>query len=409
MADKKPTSHIIFDADPHSGRDEMNLAGHPFALLQSPRRQSDTSIYYEWPRTVANRSVTASWRVETPAAFGLPGPEEELLYLVLLQLTREAAENEGTPTQWPMQVKFSRREVLARMGWDNSSHRYAALETAFERLTAVTINAKYAFYDARTGQPINAVSFHILNEFSIVSEPRGRKSQNNIPLSHFEWNTTLHTSFLSQNVRSLALDFAISLDHPTSRRLFRLLEVLRNQPKGPPLAQLRIGLNKLRDRMGMTQYKYPSKIAEKIAPAVAELTARGYLAGMDMEKAINGGHLAVFRFGDVSRAVNPILEPSPDKTLETPPRPSNRPQSPFSDAIVDLSALLPDFSTPSSADNEESAAELDAIFEALPKSEKDAIDARAWAAMASFLRDHPRTKGAQLELQRARRREARSR
>lgn len=88
MPKTKTTAPTLYTSDPHSGRDEMNLAGHPFALLQSPKRQSSTSIYYEWERTINERTVTASWRVETPEAYGLPGPEEELLYLVLLQLTR---------------------------------------------------------------------------------------------------------------------------------------------------------------------------------------------------------------------------------------------------------------------------------------------------------------------------------
>lgn len=91
---KKP--HPAFGAgDEHSGRDEMNLAGHPFALLQSPKRQSGTSISYEWKHTVRGREVTASWCVETPETYGLPGPEEELVYLVMMQLTREAAEAAG--------------------------------------------------------------------------------------------------------------------------------------------------------------------------------------------------------------------------------------------------------------------------------------------------------------------------
>ena len=233
MATKKPTSHLVLLRDEHSGRDEMNLAGHPFALLQSPKRQSATSIFYNWKRILNGREVTASWRVETPAAYGLPGPEEELLYLVLLQLTREAAENAGTPREWPQTVNFSRAEVLRRLGWDNGARRYAALDLAFTRLLSVTISARYAFYDARTKTPSPSVGFGILSNFNLANEPTRARAQNLLPLSHFEWDTVLHTSFLAGNVRSLALDFAISLDCPTSRRLFRLLELLRYASKPP--------------------------------------------------------------------------------------------------------------------------------------------------------------------------------
>ncbi len=404
MADKQPTSHLTFLGDPHSGRDEMNLAGHPFALLQSPKRQSETSIFYEWERQLDNgRTVTASWRVETPAAFGLPGPEEELLYLVLLQLTREAAEQNGTPAQWPLIVKFSRGDVLRRLGWDIGARRYAALEMAFNRLVAVSVAAKYAFFDARTRQPVNAVSFHILNEFSLVEEPKGRKSQGVLPLSHFEWNTTLHTSFLAGNVRSMALDFAISLDHPSSRRLFRLLEVLA-QPRKNGRRTFSMSLWKLRDRLGMTAYRYPSKVCEKLAPAVAELVARRYLESMTLEKDAMGAPMAVFRF------CSPAALSSPKSASEAALRPLEAPQTPSSQLplldVTDFAELLPDFGAPSPADFDDlAAAQLDAFFDALPPDEKNEIDARVEAALPLFLQENPRTRGAILERRRGRRRE----
>ena len=250
MTPKKPTSHLVLLRDDHSGRDEMNLAGHPFALLQPNGRSNTTTIDYDWPRVLPDgRKVTASWHVGTDATIGLPGLEEELLYLVLLQLTREAAEAAGTPALWPLTVRFSRLDVLRRLGWDDGMKRYAALDLAFARLKGVSITAKHAFYDARTKAPAKIVGFGILNEYALTEETKGRKSQGHLPLSHFEWNTILHTSFLAGNVRSLALDFAISLEHPTSCRLFRILELLRYANK-PPRPQISIGLFKLRDRLG---------------------------------------------------------------------------------------------------------------------------------------------------------------
>lgn len=401
MKTKKSASHLLLIQDEHSGRDEMNLAGHPFALLQSPQKRSENSIFYDWKRTIDGREVTASWQVETPAAFGLPGPEEELLYLVLLQLTREAAEDAGAPRDWPLVVKFSRGDVLRRLGWDNGARRYAALELAFKRLKAVSIFAKYAFYDARTKTPVDAVGFGMINEFSLVAEPCGRKGQSNIPLSHFEWNTVLHTSFLAGNVRSLALDFTISLDHPTSRRLFRLLELLRYANK-PPRPQISIGLEKLRDRLGMTSYKYPSQIAQKLAPAVEELVARGYLDGMAVEKDAKGGPMAVFRFRDSVRLGTRLPVAKAPETPVAAPQTAN--EAPPVD-LSNLAALLPSFEVPSPSDfNDPVGDQLDAFFETLPQDERDDIDARTRAALPEMLRDNPRSSGAVRDLARGRRR-----
>ena len=410
MATKQPTSHLVLLRDEHSGRDEMNLAGHPFALLHSPHKCNATSICYDWKRQLDGREVTASWRVETPAAYGLPGPEEELLYLVLLQLTREAAEENGTPAQWPLQVKFSRGDLLRRMGWDIGARRYAALELAFNRLVAVSIAAKYAFYDARTKAPASAVTFHILNEFSLVDEPRGRKSQSHLPLSHFEWNTTLHTSFLAGNVRSLALDFAISLDCPSSRRLFRLLELLRFASK-PPRPKINIGLFKLRDRLGMTPYKYPSKIAEKLKPATEELIGRGYLESCVIEQDATGAPMAVFSFAKLAAALPPGSPPESPST--TKPASGGKEAVMLPPLDLGFARLLPDMaasatlSTPTVTEipTQGCDAALDRFFEGLSEDERTDIDALAVADLPEFLRDNRATTGAKLGIARFRRRE----
>lgn len=416
MATKHPTSHLTFLGNPHSGRDEMNLAGHPFALLHSPNKTTANTIDYEWPRTLPDgRKVTASWHVGTDATFGLPGPEEELLYLVLLQLTREAAEAAGTPSEWPLTVKFSRGDVLRRLGWGDSIRRYEALELAFNRLTSVSIAAKYAFYDARAKAPVNAVGFGILNEFSMVDEPNGRKSQGNIPLSHFQWNTILHTSFLAGNVRSLALDFVISLELPTSRRLFRLLEDLA-QPRKTGRALYAMGLFKLCDRLGMTPYNYPSQIAQKLAPAVEELTARGYLEGMSVEKKHDGEPMALFRFSQIApselatRAPEVAVAPSnvPQQAApETPETPEKLEASegPLRE-LPSFAGVLPEFNAPSPADlNDGIYSHIDAFFEALPQNEKDEIDAYVRQSMMLMFLEHPNLPGARIELARGRRRE----
>ena len=420
MQPKQPDARLVLLRDNHSGRDEMNLAGHPFALLQSPQKCDATSIFYDWKRTINGREVTASWRVHTDAELGLPGPEEEVLYLVLLQLTREAAEAAGTPAAWPKQVKFSRGDVLRRLGWDDGLRRYKALDLAFSRLIAVSIAAKYAFYDAETKAPSSSTKFHILSNVVTFDEPRGRRNQETLPLSYFTWDTILHDSFLAGNVRSLALDFAISLQHPTSRRLFRLLELLRFASK-PPRPQLSMGLFKLRDRLGMTPYKYPSKIAEKLKPAIAELTERGYLEGVSIEKDAAGTAMAVFRFASALPAPQTLLAPKgsqkPDKAVERPLTAVETPPMGLvfagavrgmdAPAVAATDAHAPAIVKISKGERLDKA--LDRFFEQLDESERAEIDALALADLPEFLRDNPRTSGAKLGIARVRRSEVASR
>ena len=296
MKEKKPNAKLVLLDAEHSGRDEMNLAGNPFALLQAASKNTQTYIRYEWDRKLPNgRVVKASWEVSGHSELGLPGPTEELIYLILLQLTREAAESDNG--EWPQTVYFSRYDVVRRLGWSDSNHSYRALRDAFARLASVNITADHSFWDARQKAPFSSVNFGILNESVIADEPKGRKTgQSTLPLSRFEWNKIVHGSFIAGNLRSLALDFVISLDHPSSRRLFRLLEMLRNAST-PPRRQLEYGLIKLRDRLGMADYRYASKIKEKLKPAFDELISRQYLTEVTYRKNREGEEIAIFHFG----------------------------------------------------------------------------------------------------------------
>ena len=297
MRKEQLNGQIVILGEEHSGRDEMNLAGNPFALLQASSKNDQLFIRYEWERQLASgKRVNASWEVQGGGRLGLPGPAEELLYLVLMQLTRESAE---LGEDWPETVHFSRVDVLQRMGWSRTPKFYATLRDAFARLQAVSIQADHSFWNAKAKVPYESIGFAIIDDYAIAAEPAGRKGiqHTTLPLSWFRWNKTLHSSFLAGNVRSLALDFAVSLEHPTTRRLFRLLDMMRNA-QTPARREFAMGLFKLRDRLGMSNYKFPSKIKEKLAAAHDELIERKYLEQVEYSKAKDGSPLVIYRFTD---------------------------------------------------------------------------------------------------------------
>lgn len=348
-----PKAALVLLGEDHSGRDEMNLAGHPFALLQLPRDgHTVNEIFYEWPRQLPNgKTVIASWRVTGDPLLNLPGPTDELLFLILMQLTREAAdENEGI---WPQTVHFSRADLIRRLGWHRKGTSFGLLADCFTRLNAVNVTACHAFWDARAKAPMNTVGFHILANFGIIAEPK-RKTSETLPLSWFKWDEVLYNSFLAGNVRSLALDFTLSLQAPTARRLFRFLDSMRNQTK-PPRSEFSIGLLKLRDRLAMTVYKHNSKTKQVLAPAIAELIETGYLADVSWEKTKEGAELAVFAFGNAKMVLDMA-------------QPAKAPQNALK---RETEALAPQIPTGESA--LERAHRIYAIYAALPAPTRAAL------------------------------------
>ncbi|RYX84269.1 hypothetical protein EON83_11275 [bacterium] len=304
---------LVLLGEDHSGRDEMNLAGNPIGLLQPSKKSTQNVISREWERKLNDgRTVTARWEVAGHPKLGLPGPSEDLLLLMLLQLTREAADENGG--EYPRVVHFSRYGLISRLGWPDSGKSYKALADGLTRLTGVTISTRYAFYDAKSKLPIADQNFHLLENSSIVDEPRGRKGETQLPLSWFSWSETMHESIIAGNVRSLALQFVRALELPLSRKLFRFLDSMRWAQK-PPRREFAIGIMNLRDRVGMTPYEYVSKVKEKFAGAHQELLDCGYLDDVNYMKGVSGDMLVCYKFGTPRPE---IAVPTPASAPSTP-------------------------------------------------------------------------------------------
>jgi plasmid replication initiation protein len=370
MSTSKIDGKYVLLKEENSGRDEMNLAGNPFALLQASSRSGQTYILNEWDTTLNGKVVRATWNVNGHALLGLPGPTEELLYLVLLQLTRENAGEGSTSADWKQKIPFSRYDVLNRMGMGATTRHYEELKKAFIRLQSVSIQADNSFYNPVTGQPHKSIGFSILNDYALNDEPKGRKSktQNLNPLSWFEWNRVIYDSFIAGNVRSLALDFALSLEFPTSRRLFRFLDMMRGQT-APPRREFTIGIMKLRDKLGMNPYRYPSKIKQVLAPAIEELKSRGYLESVRYEKG-KADENAIFRFASIS----PLSE-----SIKTPDAPRTPPEREKQAVLFETEQPVNDIRT--------DAVKCHAIFVSLPESEQAELLTLARQAVSPIWHD----------------------
>ena len=251
------------------GRDEMNLVEYPFASLWK-NTEPGTEILHEWETThpITGKTVKAFWRVTGDPKFGLPTPSDEQLYLGLMELTQEA----GVQNQV---VHFTRYDLLKRLNWPDQQQYYDAVRDAFTRLLAVTITAQNAFWDAKA-RSFRTVGFSLLDNFDILEERRGRKKsgQNELPLSFFKWNDVLFDSFQSGYLKTLDLDFALSLKSSIALRLYRYLDKKSFDAR----RTFEVELATLCERhLGMRPNPYPSKYKERLKSAHDELIARGFL------------------------------------------------------------------------------------------------------------------------------------
>ena len=257
------------------GKDELNLIEHPFAILWQ-KEANDAVIFYQWDtkHPVNGRVIPASWMVSGHRDFGLPNAADERVYLVLLEVTREAGFEQQN-------VTFSRYDLLQRLGWGDDKRSYDMLERAFERLQGVTITAKNAFWNPKSRSFVNT-GFNIIDNYHIESERPGRKAsgQRELPVSFWRWNDVIFASFQSGYLRSLDLDFALSLKSDIALRLYRYLDKKAYAEREHFEIEL---FNLCIRHLGMKPNRYPSKLKERLKPAHDELIERGFLQSFEYQ------------------------------------------------------------------------------------------------------------------------------
>jgi hypothetical protein len=272
------------------GRDEMNLAEFPFALLSNRAPQGMNTIKFE--DSVEGKDgklVRRVWTVTGGDEFGLPLAGDEEVYVVLMEVTKDQGFDQRT-------INITRYDLIKRLGWADKGDSYRRLRDALDRLLGVTIKAEKAFWDNAKQRYVD-VGFHIIDDYALYDENPGRKragGQDTLPLSFITWNQVIFRSFQAGNIKQLDTAFFFGLDSSVSRRLYRYLDKKRYDGKGT----FRIGMKKLAfEKLGMSRTYYPSNIKQELKRAHDELMETGFLTGVEYEEPRSGGEeLVIYYF-----------------------------------------------------------------------------------------------------------------
>ncbi len=268
-------------------KDILILAEYPFATLSDGRgkptaMQKANRFEYEWDVTdpVTGRTVRALWQVVGDDELGLPTAQDEELYLVLMQISREQG--------FPMQVRFTQYELLQRLGWGLGKERREDINLGLRRLLGVRIYAENVIRPV-PGRPgatnLGSTGFPLVGVFHLENETPGRKKRHavtddagadpaDVPSCYFSWSPPLQSLLSEGQMRSLNLEFLLSLKLPISKRLARYL----GKKAGDGKTSFEIGLTLLCSRhLNMTAAAYESVMKQRLEGAHDELIGRDFL------------------------------------------------------------------------------------------------------------------------------------
>jgi hypothetical protein len=299
------------------GKDEMNFAEFPIALLTDrvPKGQKNIKFEDQIYDEKRKRLVTRRRIIEGSEEYGLPTATDDAVILALIQITKR----QNNLTQ--REVEFTRLDLIKMLGWADEGRSYDRIKLSLLRIANVTYNFDNAWWDARQ-KTWTTKAFHIIDVVEI-NDSRASGGQGGIVSSRIVWGDVVFDSFQAGFLRNIDFELCMRLEHPTALRMYRFLgKRFYVKPEWT------FGLKEFAyDHIGISRnYEGGTQIARKLQPAIAELEGVGFLERLrEDERFTKRGRDWSVRF---------VRKP-PALDLATPSRPAAA-KSPSSPLVAEL-------------------------------------------------------------------------
>jgi plasmid replication initiation protein len=216
----------------------------------------------------------ARWRVLAAPGDRLPGTFDQDVYVELLHRFHEA----GSPPDGV--VTFTLHNFLRSMGRRVDGRTYEQLRASLARLERTVVESSSAYFDAVNGAFVDS-AFTLLN--AVVIERRRSNDREQLTLfssftasepgdARVTLSPFIRGNIAASHVVTLSAPRYLALSSPVARRLYRLLEVAREDGA----LTWRIELTRLAEQLPLTQ-RYPSHLQRVLQPAHEMLVAAGLL------------------------------------------------------------------------------------------------------------------------------------
>jgi plasmid replication initiation protein len=214
------------------------------------------------------------WRVLPSPGDRLPGTFDQDVYIELLHRYHEA----GAPDDGV--VSFTLHAFLRSIGRRVDGRTYEQLRSALTRLERTILESSGVYVAAGEKQPLEG-RFTILSSVSIARRRMAEREQFTLfpVLSASEpgdarvtIGPAIRANIAAGHTVTLSAMHYLSLTNPVARRLYRLLEVAREEG----MVTWRVPLASLAEQLPLTQ-RYPSHLQRVLQPAHEMLLAAGLL------------------------------------------------------------------------------------------------------------------------------------
>ncbi len=214
------------------------------------------------------------WRVLPSPGDRLPGTFDQDVYVELLHRYHEA----GFPEDGV--ITFTLHSFLRSIGRRVDGRTYEQLRSALTRLERTILESSGVYVAASEQQPLDG-RFTILSSVSIARRRLAEREQFTLfPIltasepgdARVTIGPIIRANIAAGHTVTLSATHYLSLTNPVARRLYRLLEVAREDG----MVTWRVPLSSLAEQLPLTQ-RYPSHLQRVLQPAHEMLLAAGLL------------------------------------------------------------------------------------------------------------------------------------
>jgi hypothetical protein len=299
-----------------SGKDELNLAEFPIALLteKAPKGvrtlEFKDQIFDSGKKKLLNRKLT----IEGSETYGLPTAKDDEVILALIQLSKRKRFHDKA-------LHFTRFELITLLGWPNTGQSYARIVLALRRWVSVTLHYENAWWD-KSEERWTSGAFHIIDDFEL-NDSRETTPQMSLLTSRIIWSSRIFSSFVEGHLKNIRYDVYVKLRSAISKRIYRFLDKRFHHSKScsfdlRDFSHEHIGLSR--------SYRDCGKLKEKLRVGIEELENIGFLEPMTNEQRYQhegrGRWKVTFKRGSPKASLT--LPPVPN-TVEHPPTGSASP------------------------------------------------------------------------------------
>jgi plasmid replication initiation protein len=219
-------------------------------------------------------STGGRWRVLPSPGDRLPGTFDQDVYVELWHRYNEA----GRPADGI--ISFTLHAFLRSMGRRVDGRTYEQLRSALGRLERTTLESTGVYFDATSGTHLDG-QFTLLTAVSI--DRRRLSDRDQLTLfpaltasepgeARVTLSPIVRANVAAGHTVALSTPQYLALSSPVARRLYRLLEVAREEGN----VTWRVALAQLAEQLPLTQ-RYPSHLQRVLQPAHEMLLAAGLL------------------------------------------------------------------------------------------------------------------------------------